>query len=108
MENAYKILDIIKELKGNHIGCYCDKICDVAEKKYGFENSTTDNYLDYCTNNGFITSANSRGKISYRLVAVPHINIDAEDSLTSTIVENSQLVIPGSATSSNSLNEGGC
>ena len=30
-----------------------------------------------------------------------------EDSLTSTIVENPQLVIPESATSSSSLNEGG-
>ena len=107
MENAYKILDIIKELKGNHIGCYYDKICDVAKRKYGFENSTTDNYLDYCINNAFITSANSRGKISYSLVAVLDINIDGEDSLTPTIVENPQLVTPGSATSSSSLNEGG-
>ena len=100
MENAYKKLDIIKELKSNHIVCYYDKICDVAERKYGFENSTTDKYLDFCINNGFITPANSRGKISYRLVAVPDINIDDEDSLTSTIVENPQLVIPESATSS--------
>ena len=107
MENAYKILDIIKELKGNHIGCYYDKICDVAERKYGFENSTADNYLDYCINNGFIARASSRVKISYRLVAVPDINIDDEDSLTSTIVENAQLVIPGSAASISSLNEGG-
>ena len=30
MENAYKILDIIKKLKSNHIGCY-NKICDVTE-----------------------------------------------------------------------------
>lgn len=29
MENAYKILDIIKKLKSNHIGCYYDKLCDV-------------------------------------------------------------------------------
>ena len=64
-------------------------------------------YLDFCINNGFITPANSRAKISYRLVAGPDINIDGEDSLTSTIVENPQLVIPGSATSSSSLNEGG-
>ena len=85
MENAYKILDIIKELKGNHTGCYYDKICDVAERMYGFENSTTDTYLDCCINNGFITPANSRDKISYRLVAVPDINVDGEDS----------LVIPG-------------
>ena len=107
MENAYKILDIIKELKSNHIRCYYDKICDVAERKYGFENSTKGNYLDFCINNGLITPANSRGKISYRLVAVPDINIDGEDSLTSTIVENPPLVIPESATSSSSLNEGG-
>ena len=33
MENVYKILDIIKELKGNHIGCYYDKICDVAQRE---------------------------------------------------------------------------
>ena len=105
MENAYKILDIIKELKSNHIGCYYDKICDVAERKYGFENSTTDNYLDFCINNGFIKSTNS--KISYRLVAIPDINIVGEDSLTSTIVENLQLVIPESATSTSSLNKGG-
>ena len=38
MENAYKILDIIKELTSNHIGWYNDKICDVAERKYGFDN----------------------------------------------------------------------
>ena len=107
MENAYKILDIIKELKNSHIRCYYDKICDVAERKYGFENSTTDNYLDFCINNDFITPANSRGKVSYRLVAVPDINIDVEDLLTSTIVENPQLVIPGSTMSSSSLNEGG-
>ena len=40
MKKAYKIVDIIKEIKSNHIGCYYDKICDVAERKYGFENST--------------------------------------------------------------------
>ena len=107
MENAYKILDISKELKGTHIGCYYDKICDAAERKYRFENSATDNYLDYCINNGFITPANSRGKISYRLVAVPGINIDGEDSLTSIFVENPQSVTPGWATPSSSLNEGG-
>ena len=87
MENAYKILDIIKELKSNHIGCYYDKICNVSERNYGFENSTTDNYVDFCINNGFITLVNSEGKISYRLVAVPDIKADGEDSLTSTIVE---------------------
>ena len=97
MENAYKILDIIKESKGNNTRCYYDKICDGAERMYGFENSTTDTYLDCCINNDFITPANSRDKISYRLVAVPDINVDGEDSLISTIVENPQLVIPGSA-----------
>ena len=94
-------------MKSNHIGCYCDRICDVFERKYGFENSATDTYLDFCVNNGFITPANSRGKISYRLVAVPDINMDGKDSLTSTIVDNPQLVTPGSATPSSSLNEGG-
>ena len=84
MENPYKILGIIKELKGNHIGCYYDKICDAAERKYGFDNSTADNYLDYCINKDLITPANSRGKISDRLVAVRDINIDSEDSLTQT------------------------
>ena len=39
-------------------------------------------------------------------MAVPDINVDGEDSLTSTMVENPQLVIPGSTTSSSSLNEG--
>ena len=38
MENTYKILDIIKQLKSNHIGCYYDKTCDVGERNYGFEN----------------------------------------------------------------------
>ena len=106
MENAYKILDMIKKLKSYHIEYYYDKICDVAERKYEFENSG--NYLDFCISNGLITPANIRGKISYRLVAVPDINIDGEDSLTSTITENPQLVIPGLAVSSSSLNEGGC
>ena len=50
---------------------------------------------------------NIRGMISYRLAAVPDINIDGEDSLTLTVVENPQLVTPGSATPSSSLNEGG-
>ena len=107
MENAYKILDIIKELKSNHIGCYYDRICDVFERKYGFENSAADTYLDFCVNNGFITPANSRGKISYRLVALPDIYVDGEDSLTLTIIENLQLVTPGSATSNSSFSEGG-
>ena len=39
---------------------------------------------------------------------MPDINVDGEDSLTSMIVENPELVIPGSATSSNSLHEEGC
>ena len=70
MENVYKILDIIRELKSNHIGCNY-KICDVAEKKCGFENSTIDNHFDFSINNGFITPAKSTGKLSYRLVALP-------------------------------------
>ena len=107
MENVYKILDIVKELKSNHTGCYYDKICDVAERKYGFETSTADNYLDLCINKGFITLVNSRAKLSYRLVAVPDINVDGEDSLTSTIVENPRLVIPQLAVPSSYLNEGG-
>ena len=78
MENVFKIFDVIKELKSNHTGCYCDKICDVAERKYGLENSTTDNYLDFCINNDFLTPANSRAKICYRLVAVPDINIEVK------------------------------
>ena len=98
MENAHKILDIIKELKSNHIDIYYDKICDVAERKYGFENSTTDNIQTFCINDGFITPANSRGKLSYRLVAVPDISVDGEASLTSAIVKNLQLVIFRSAT----------
>ena len=45
IENAYKILDIIKELKSNHTGCYYDKICNVAERKYVFGNWTTENSI---------------------------------------------------------------
>ena len=105
--NGKCLQNIIKELKSNHIGYYYDKICDAVGRKYGFENSTADNYLYFCISSGFITPANSRGKLSYRLVAVPDINIDGEDSLTSTIAENPQSVIPRSATSSSTLNEGG-
>lgn len=36
MENTYKILDIIKELKSNHTECYCDRTGDDAERKYEF------------------------------------------------------------------------
>ena len=106
MENAYKILDIIKESKSNHIACYYNKICDVAERKYGFENSPTDNYLDLSINNGFITPANSRGMLFYSSVAVSDINEDGNDSLTSIRVQNAQLVNSGLATSSSYLNEG--
>ena len=77
----------------------------MAERKYGFENSTTRNSVDFCINNGFIKPVNKRDKLSYCLVAVPDISVDGEDLLTSTIVENPQLVIPGSAVSSSSLNE---
>ena len=37
MENADKILDIIKELESNYIRCYYDKICDVAERMLGLK-----------------------------------------------------------------------
>ena len=79
--------------KSNHIACYYDKICDVAERKYGFENSPADNYFDFCINNSFITPANSRGMLSYSLVAVPDIS------------EDPKLVNSGSATLSSYLNE---
>ena len=36
MKNTCKILDIIKELISNHIGCYYDKIGAVSERKDGF------------------------------------------------------------------------
>ena len=78
MENAYKILGIMKELKSNYTGCYYDNICDVSKRKCGFESLTTENYLDFCISNGFITLVNSRGKISYRSVAVPDINVDGK------------------------------
>ena len=107
MENAFKIFNIIREWKSNHSGCYFDKIYDVAERKYGSENSTAYNYLDFYIDNGFMKLVNSRDKLSYRLVVVPDVNADGEDSLTSTMVENPQLVIPGSATLSSSLNEWG-
>ena len=90
MENAYKILDIIKKLKSNHIGCYYDKLCDVESMGLKIQ-----------------LQINSAGKISYRLVAVPDINVDGEDSLISTIGENPQLVFPWLAASSSSLNERG-
>lgn len=54
-ENAYKVIDIIKELKSTNTGCYFDIICDVAERKYGFENTATESYPDFCINYGFIT-----------------------------------------------------
>ena len=46
-------------------------------------------------------------EVRYRLLTVPDINLDGEDSLKSTIVENPQLVISGSATSSSCFNKGG-
>ena len=54
-ENAYKVIDIIKELKSTNTGCYFDIICDVAERKYGFENTDTESYPDFCINYAFIT-----------------------------------------------------
>ena len=73
MENAYKILDIIKELKSNHIlDVVMITSAILPKESMGFENSTTENYLDFCINNGFITPVSSEGKISnvsYSLVA---------------------------------------
>ena len=43
------------------MGCYYDKICGV-KRKYGFENATTEDHLDFCINNGFVKPVNSRGK----------------------------------------------
>ena len=83
-------------------------ICDVAKRKYGSENWTAENYLDFGIKNGLITPINSRSKISSCLVTIPDINVDGKDSLTSAMVENPQLVIPGSETSSSSLNKGEC
>lgn len=82
-------------------------ICDVAKRKYGSENWTAENYLDFGIKNDLITPINSRSKISYCLVTIPDINVDGKDSLTSAMVENPQLVIPGSGTSNSYLNQGG-
>ena len=92
MENAYKILDSIKKLKSNHIGCYYDKLCDV--ESMGLKIQLQIVIQTFVIINGFITLVNSAGKISYRLVAVPDINVDGEDSLISTMGENPQLVFP--------------
>ena len=37
MENAYKILDIIKELKSNHIVCYYDQIVMLQKESMGLK-----------------------------------------------------------------------
>ena len=63
-------------------------ICDVAKRKYGSENWTAENYLDFGIKNGLITPINSRGKISYCLVTIPDIIVAGKDSLTSVMVEN--------------------
>ena len=71
MENAYKILDIIKVLKSNHMLVVAMIRSVMLWKKYGFENSTTENYLNFFIN-GFIAPVSREGKISkisYRLVA---------------------------------------
>ena len=47
---------------------YFDKICDVAERRYGFENTATRSYLDFCINYGFITPINSGDKLSFRVI----------------------------------------
>ena len=47
---------------------YFDEICDVAERMYGFENTATRSYLDFCINFGFITPINSGDKLSFRVI----------------------------------------
>lgn len=67
-KNAYEVIDIIKELKSTNTVYYFDKICDVAERRYGFENTATRSYLDFCINYGFITLINSGDKLSFRVI----------------------------------------
>ena len=84
--NAYKVIDIIKELKSNHTECYIDKICDVAETKNRFENTATKSYL------------------YFSITPVKDIHIDKEDSIVSVIAKNPQDVSESAVTST--LKEG--
>ena len=85
--NADKVIDIIKELKSTHTGCYIDKICDVAETKNRFENTATKSYL------------------YFSITPVKDVNIDKEDSIVSVIAKNPQDVASESAVKS-TLKEG--
>ena len=67
-KNAYEVIDIIKELKSTNTVYYFDEICDVAERMYGFENTATRSYLDFCINFGFITPINSGDKLSFCVI----------------------------------------
>ena len=78
-ENAYKVIDIIKELKSTHTECSIDKICDLAARKYKFENTAT------------------KCSLYFSITAVKDVNIDKEDSITSTIDKNLQEVVSESA-----------
>ena len=55
-------------LKSTNTVYYFDEICDVAERMYGFENTATRSYLDFCINFGFITPINSGDKLSFRVI----------------------------------------
>ena len=46
--NSYWYHQIVK--KNTHPGCYFHKICDVAERKYKFENTATESYPDFYIN----------------------------------------------------------
>ena len=56
----------------NQTGCYIDKICDVAKRKYSFENAATKSYPYFSVR------------------AVKYVNIDKEDSIASIIAEKFQ------------------
>ena len=73
MENAYKILDIIKGLKSNHIlDVVTIRSAILPKESIGLKTQLQKTILDFCINNGFITPVSSEGKkskISYSLVA---------------------------------------
>ena len=45
-ENAYNVTDIIKDINNTQSGCSFDKFYDVAERKYGFQNTSTESFLE--------------------------------------------------------------
>ena len=83
-----------KELRDTHTECYFGKIYGAAEKIYAFDSTATESYPNFCMNYGFITTINSTVKISFRLTAVPYINMDEEDSV---VASNTQEVASGLA-----------